>query len=78
MNLADVLRATAATHPDWPAVTDLGSGRTLTYAELGHESEERELDGHERAIERNGAKRPAHGTQDPSARRGHLRSRQTG
>ena len=37
-NLADVLRATASRHPHRPAVTDLGSRRTLTYAELERES----------------------------------------
>ncbi|MBI1735817.1 MAG: acyl--CoA ligase [Candidatus Rokubacteria bacterium] len=39
MNLAHVLHASAAAHADRPAVSDLGSGRTLTYAELGRESD---------------------------------------
>lgn len=38
MNLVDVLRGTAAAYPDRPAVTDLASDRTLTYAELERES----------------------------------------
>ena len=39
MNLADVLRGTAARHADRPAVTDVRSGRALTYGALARESE---------------------------------------
>ena len=34
MSLPDLLRATAARHPDRPAFTDVARGRRLTYAEL--------------------------------------------
>ena len=34
MNLADLLHATADRHPDRPALTDLASGRSLTYGAL--------------------------------------------
>jgi acyl-CoA synthetase (AMP-forming)/AMP-acid ligase II len=38
VNLADVLAATAARHPERPAVTEVLSGRTLTYAQLNSEA----------------------------------------
>jgi long-chain acyl-CoA synthetase len=39
MNLADLLGATAARIPGRPALTDLASGRSCTYAELHTEAE---------------------------------------
>jgi len=39
MNLANLLRTTAERHPDHPALTDLASGRSLTYGALRAEVE---------------------------------------
>ena len=39
MNLAEILYASARAHAHRPAVTDVRSGHTLTYAELGREAE---------------------------------------
>jgi long-chain acyl-CoA synthetase len=39
VNLADIVHASARAHSRRPAVTDVRSGQTLTYAELGHEAD---------------------------------------
>jgi acyl-CoA synthetase (AMP-forming)/AMP-acid ligase II len=39
MNLAELLATTAKRHPQRPAVTDVRSGRSLSYAELGLEAD---------------------------------------
>ena len=38
MNLAEVLHSSAERHGDRPAVTDVGSGRSLRYGQLAHEA----------------------------------------
>jgi acyl-CoA synthetase (AMP-forming)/AMP-acid ligase II len=52
MNLVDFLHAAAARHPDRPAVTDMRSGRSLTYGDVARETERMAAFLRDRGVER--------------------------